>query len=338
MKKVLARLMSVGLLASSTFAFADATLINGAGSTMVYPAMTKWFAARQATSPNVQFNYQSIGSGGGIKQFTAQTVDFGASDAPMNDEQLAAAAGDVLQLPDVIGAVVPVYNVPGVEAKLKLSQKAIVGIFLGTITAWNDPAIQSANPEVKLPGDAIITVHRSDGSGTTFCWTDFLGKLSDEWKNKVGKGTSVNWPNGLGGKGNEGVAGLVKETPNSIGYVELIYAAQNKMTYGLLQNAAGQYVDATLETASAAAASAKMPADFRVSITNAPGNTSYPAATFSWIMIYKQSKDKAKAKQLVEFIKWMLGPGQKISADLGYAPLPQSVVAKELAALSNVSL
>ena len=339
MKRLLASAMiAAGLSMSGSAAMADSMLINGAGSTMVYPAMTKWFAERQATAPDVQFNYQSIGSGGGIKQFSAQTVDFGASDAPMNDEQLAGAAGSVLQLPDVIGAVVPVYNIPGVDAKLKFSQKAIVGIFMGTITKWNDPAIQSANPDVKLPSDAILTVHRSDGSGTTFCWTDFLSKLSYEWKGRVGKGTSVNWPNGLGGKGNEGVAGLVKETPNSIGYVELIYAIQNKMAYGLLQNASGKFVEATLETVTAAAASVKMPSDFRVSITNAPGDNSYPAATFSWVMIYKHPKDKAKAKHLVEFMKWMLGPGQKISADLGYAPLPQSVVDKELAALGKVAL
>jgi phosphate transport system substrate-binding protein len=338
MKKFIASVISLGLLASGSITWADATLINGAGSTMVYPAMTKWFAERQNQVPDVQFNYQSIGSGGGIKQFSAQTVDFGASDAPMSNDQMAAAAGNVLQLPDVIGAVVPIYNVAGVSSKLKFSQKAIVGIFMGTITRWNDPAIQSANPDLKLPPDAIVVVHRSDGSGTTYCWVDFLSKISYEWKGRIGKGTSVNWPVGLGGKGNEGVAGLVKDTPNSIGYVELIYAIQNKMTYGDLQNSSGKYVEATLQSATTAAASVKMPSDFRISITNPPAADAYPAATYSWVMIYKRPKDKAKGKQLVEFLRWMLGPGQKVSADLGYAPLPQSVIDMEIAALNKIAL
>ena len=338
MKKFTALLTSVFLMAGNFPAWGDALLINGAGSTFVYPAMTKWFAEHQKTQPDVHFNYQSIGSGGGIKQLISETVDFGASDAPMNDEQIQSAPGRILQLPDVLGGAVAMYNIEGVTGKLKFTQKAISGIYLGTITKWNDPEIAKANPGVNLPAADIVTVHRSDGSGTTYCWTDFLSKINPEWAQKVGKGTSVNWPNGLGGKGSEGVSGLVKQTPNSIGYVELIYALQNNITYGSLQNKAGKFVDCSLASVAAAAASAKMPADFRVSITDAPGSDAYPASTFSWVMIYTHPKDKAKAKSLVDFFRWMLGPGQEISSALGYAPLPKSIVQKELSALSQVQI
>ncbi|MDE2291929.1 MAG: phosphate ABC transporter substrate-binding protein PstS [Elusimicrobia bacterium] len=330
-------LLSVAVMAAP--AMADSLLINGAGSTFVYPAMTKWFAEYQAAHKGVEFNYQSIGSGGGIRMFTQQTVDFGASDAPMNDEQLKAAPGAVLQLPDVLGGAVAMYNVDGVKGKLKFTQKAIAGIFLGTITKWNDPEIAKHNPGVKLPAADIVVVHRSDGSGTTYCWTDFLSKASPAWAKKVGKGTSVDWPVGVGAKGSEGVSGMVRQTPNSIGYVELIYALQNSITYGLLQNKAGRFIDCSLKTVTAAAASTArtMPKDFRVSITNAPGALAYPASTYSWVLVYVKGQDAAKQKSLEGFLKWMLGEGQKTSAQLGYAPLPKNVVAKELAAMRRLS-
>src|SRR5882724_3225173 len=275
MKKFLASLMSIGVLVSGSTAWADALLINGAGATFPYPIYSKWFDEFHKGKPDVQFNYQSIGSGGGIRQISAKTVDFGATDGPMSDAQLDAAPGYILHFPTVLGGVVPVYNIEGFTGKINFSQKAISGIFLGTINTWNDPAIQEANPEVKLPVAAVVVVSRSDGSGTSYCWADFLTKINSSWAPRAGKGTSVNWPVGLGGKGNEGVAGLVKQTPNSIGYVELIYATQNKISYGRLQNKAGKFVDCSLASVSAAAASAKMPHDFRVSITNAAGDDAY---------------------------------------------------------------
>src|SRR5882672_4770581 len=336
MKKFLASLMSIGMLASGSMAWADALLINGAGATFPFPIYSKWFDEFHKNKPDVQFNYQSIGSGGGIRQISAKTVDFGATDGPMSDAQLDAAPGYILHFPTVLGGVVPIYNVEGVTGKLNFSQKAIAGIFLGNITAWNDPAIQEANPDIKLPGAAIVVVHRSDGSGTSYCWTDFLTKINSNWATRVGKGTSVNWPVGLGGKGNEGVAGLVKQTPNSVGYVELIYATQNKIEYGRLQNKAGKYVNCTTASVAAAAASAKMPHDFRVSIANPPGDDAYPAATFTWLLIYQNPPDKAKGKELVEFLKWMLSDGQKFAEDLGYVPLPANVVEMEKAAIAKI--
>jgi len=269
-------------------------------------------------------------------------VDFGASDMPMTDDQLKEAATKlktkVLNIPTVLGAVVPAYNIPGVTAELNFTQQAISEIYLGTITKWNDPEIAKANPGVKLPADDIIVVHRSDGSGTTYIWTDFLSKASDDWKNKVGKGTSVNWPVGLGGKGNEGVAGLVKQTPDSLGYVELIYAIQNNMPYGKVQNAAGKFVKADLAgvTAAAAGAAKDMPEDFRVSITNAPGATSYPISSFTWLLIPAQFQDSAKRDAIKDFLKWMLGDGQKMTEALSYAQLPKPVVTKELKAIALI--
>jgi len=292
--------------------------------------------------PNIQINYQSIGSGGGIRQVLAGTVDFGASDGPMTDDQIKEFKDkrgvDILHFPTVMGADVPTYNIPGVTAELNFTQKAISGIYLGTITKWNDPEIAKANPGVKLPADDIIVVHRSDGSGTTYIWTDFLSKASDDWKNKVGKGTSVNWPVGLGGKGNEGVAGLVKQTPDSLGYVELIYAIQNNMPYGKVQNAAGKFVKADLAgvTAAAAGAAKDMPEDFRVSITNAPGATSYPISSFTWLLIPAQFQDSAKRDAIKDFLKWMLGDGQKMTEALAYAQLPKPVVTKELKAIALI--
>jgi len=338
MKKFLASVMSIGVLMTGSLAWADALLINGAGATFPFPIYSKWFDEFHKSKPDVQFNYQSIGSGGGIRQISAKTVDFGATDGPMSDAQLDAAPGYILHFPTVLGGVVPIYNIEGVSEKLNFSQKAIAGIFLGTITSWNDPAIKETNPDVKLPGGAIVVVHRSDGSGTSYCWTDFLTKINGDWAARVGKGTSVNWPVGLGGKGNEGVAGLVKQTPNSIGYVELIYASQNKIDFGRLQNKAGKYVNCTTASVAAAAASAKMPHDFRVSITNPPGDDAYPASTFTWLLIYQNPPNKEKGQQLVEFLKWMLSDGQKFAEDLGYVPLPASVVEMEKEAISKIKV
>jgi phosphate transport system substrate-binding protein len=290
--------------------------------------------------PNVQINYQSLGSGAGIRQITNQTVFFGASDGPMTPDQLLAAPGKILHFPTVLGAVVPVYNIPGVNAELKFTGALLGDIFLGKITKWNDPAIMKLNPGVNLPGTDITVVHRSDGSGTTYIFVDFLSKLSPEWKAKVGVATSVNWPTGVGGKGNEGVSGLVTQTPGSIGYVELIYALQNKVSYGTVQNAAGEFVKASVDAVTKAAAEAvkAMPADFRVSITNAPGAGVYPISSFTWMLFYENPKDKAQAKTMVEFMKWALTDGQKYCADLGYAPLPDPVVKLEMAALAKIKV
>src|SRR6202161_920370 len=302
-------------------------LLNAAGATFPYPIYSKWFDVYHTAHPDIQINYQSIGSGGGIRQLLAGTVDFGASDGPMSDDQLAQAKFKILHFPTVLGAVIPTYNVAGVSTGLNFTQKALAGIYLGTITKWNDPEIAKPNPGVKLPGDDIVVVHRSDGSGTSYIFTDFLSKASDDWKNKVGKGTSVNWPVGLGGKGNEGVAGLVKQTPDSIGYVELIYAVQNNIPYGKVQNPAGKVVKADLAGARAAAASVTdLPDDFRVSITNAPGPTSYPISSFTWLLIPAQIHDATKRETIKAFLKWMLADGQGFNEGLSYAKLPQPIV------------
>jgi phosphate transport system substrate-binding protein len=305
------------------------TTLNGAGATFPYPMYSKWFSEYHKAHPDVEINYQSIGSGGGIRQVLAGTVDFGASDGPMTDEQLAQAKTKILHVPTVLGADVPAYNIPGVTAELKFTPEALAGIFLGKVTNWNDKAIASANPDVKLPNDQIIVIHRSDGSGTTYIWTDYLSKISAEWQGQAGKGTSVKWPVGLGGKGNEGVAGMIRQMQGSIGYIELIYAVQNKIPYGVVKNAAGNFVKASLESVTAAAASApKMPADFRVSITNAPGKDAYPISSFTWLLIPAQSKDAAKGKILSDLLTWIVNDGQKMTADLAYAPLPESVATK----------
>jgi len=313
------------------------TTLNGAGATFPYPMYSKWFSEYNKLHPEIQFNYQSIGSGGGIRQVLASTVDFGASDGPMSDEQLAQAKTKILHIPTVLGAVVPAYNIPGVTGEVKFTPQALAGIFLGKITSWNDPALTSANPGVNLPNQTIIVVHRSDGSGTTYIFTDFLSKVSGEWQNQVGKGTSVKWPVGLGGKGNEGVAGMIRQMQGSIGYVELIYAVQNKITYGSVKNASGNFVKASLDGVTAAAASAKsMPPDFRVSITNAPGKDAYPISSFTWLLIPEQSKDKTKGKILADFLNWMVDDGQKMTAQLTYAPLPESVAQKVKNAIKQV--
>ncbi len=313
------------------------TTLNGAGATFPYPIYSKWFSEYHKAHPEVQINYQSIGSGGGIRQVTAATVDFGASDMPMTDKQLQDSKTKILNLPTVLGAVVPAYNIPGVTGEVKFTPDALAGIFLGKISKWNDKAIASANPGVNFPDKDIIVVHRSDGSGTSFIWTDYLSKVSADWKNSVGSDTSVKWPIGMGGKGNEGVAGLIRQLSGSIGYVELIYAVQNNIPYGSVKNAAGTFVKASLESVTAAAASApKMPADFRVSITNSPGKDAYPISSFTWLLIPAQSKNAANGKILADFMNWMVTDGQKLTASLSYAPLPDNVAAKEKEAIKQI--
>jgi phosphate transport system substrate-binding protein len=287
---------------------------------------------------NIQINYQSIGSGGGIRQLQAGTVDFGASDRPMSDEQLGQSKFKILHFPTVLGAVIPTYNIAGVTGELNFTQKALAGIYLGQITKWNDPEIANANKGVNLPDAEIVVVHRSDGSGTSFIWTDFLAKVSSDWKSKVGADTSVNWPKGLGGKGNEGVSGLIKQTPNSIGYIELIYALQNNIPYGKVQNAAGKFVKADLAgvTAAAEKASKEIPDDFRVSITNAPGPASYPISSFTWLLIPAQISDAAKREAIKGFLTWMLNEGQGYNEALSYAKLPKPVITKEQKAIAQI--
>ncbi|HEX4426405.1 MAG TPA: phosphate ABC transporter substrate-binding protein PstS [Terriglobales bacterium] len=313
------------------------TTLNGAGATFPYPMYSKWFSEYHKAHSDIEINYQSIGSGGGIRQVLAGTVDFGASDGPMSDEQLAQSKTKILHIPTVLGAVVPAYNIPGVTGDVKFTPQALADIFLGKITSWNDKAITAANPGMNFPNQDIIVLHRSDGSGTTYIFTDYLSKVSPEWQGGPSKGTSVKWPKGLGGKGNEGVAGMIRQMPGSIGYIELIYAVQNKIPYGTVQNSSGSFVKASLASVTAAAASApKMPADFRVSITNAPGKDSYPISSFTWLLIPAQSKDAAKGKILADFLSWMVSDGQKMTADLTYAPLPESVVAKVKDAIKQV--
>jgi phosphate transport system substrate-binding protein len=317
---------------------AGTILLNAAGATFPYPIYSKWFDVYHQKDPNVQINYQSIGSGGGIRQLLAGTVDFGASDGPMTDDQLKEAKFKILHFPTVLGAVIPIYNVAGVSGELNFTQKALAGIYLGTITKWNDPEIAGANSGVNLPAADIVVVHRADGSGTSYIFTDFLSKASDDWKNKVGKGTSVQWPVGLGGKGNEGVSGLVKQTPASIGYVELIYAVQNGITFGKVQNASGKFLKADLAgvTAAAAAAAKDIPDDFRVSITNQSGPTVYPISSFTWLLIPAQISDAAKRDAIKGFLKWMLTDGQGYNEGLAYARLPKPVIEKELKAISLI--
>jgi phosphate transport system substrate-binding protein len=341
MKRIAGLLLVATALTMAVWA-QGALLINGAGASFPYPIYSKWFDEYHKNNGSLQINYQSVGSGAGIKQVTEGTVDFGASDGPMNDDQIKAFQDKhgfaILHFPTVLGAAVPTYNVPGVTEALKFTPEALGGIFLGTVTKWNDPAIADANKGVKLPANDIVVVHRSDGSGTTYIWTDYLSKVSDNWKNKVGKGTSVNWPVGLGGKGNEGVTGLIKQTPNSIGYVELIYAAQNSVPYGSVKNSSGNFVKADLAGVSeAAAAAAKtMPDDFRVSITNAPGKKAYPISSFTWLLIPAKFSDVGKRDAIKGFLKWALTDGQNYAENLSYAKLPAEVVKKETKALSSI--
>jgi phosphate transport system substrate-binding protein len=305
--------------------------INAAGATFPYPIYSKWFDEYHRAHADIEINYQSIGSGGGIRQLLSGTVDFGASDGPMSDEQLHQAKEPILHFPTVLGADVPTYNIPGMTGTLKFTPEALAGIFLGRITKWNDAALTGPNRGVQLPASDIVVVHRSDGSGTTYIWTDYLSKVSDDWKNKVGKGTSVNWPVGIGGKGNEGVSGTIKGQPNSIGYVELIYAIQNHLSYGEVRNSAGNFIKADLAsvTAAAAAAAKNMPDDFRVSITNASGKNAYPISSFTWLLIPDKIQDGGKRDAIRDFLRWMLADGQKYCEPLSYAPLPKAVVTKE---------
>ena len=340
MKKLVCLIFSATLLAGVVSA---QVLINGAGATFPYPVYSKWFNQYHQKFGNIQINYQSQGSGAGIRQVTEGTVDFGASDGPMNEDQLkqfqAKRGSQILHFPTVMGADVIAYNVAGVSKELNFTPEAIAGIFLGRIRKWNDPELTKANPGVNLPGSDIVVVHRSDGSGTTYVFVDYLSKVSKEWETKVGRGTSVNWPVGLGGKGNEGVAGQIKQTPNSIGYIELIYAIQNKMAYGNVRNAAGKFVKPSTASVSAAATGSlkEMPEDFRVSITNAAGKDSYPISSFTWLLIPARIQDQAKKKALVDFLRWMLDNDAQATAEaLDYARLPKAVVAKEIKAISKI--
>jgi phosphate transport system substrate-binding protein len=331
--KLFALAISLGLSATASAQM----MINGAGATFPYPIYSKWFDEYTRVDPSVRFNYQSIGSGGGQKQIMAQTVDFGASDGPMSDDNLSKAPGKLLHIPTVAGAVVITYNVEGNPA-LKFDGETIAGIFLGQIKKWNDPKIAATNPGVKLPEKDIVVVHRSDGSGTTFIFTDYLSKISPEWKSKVGTNTSVSWPTGIGGKGNEGVSGQVKQTPGALGYVELIYAIQNKMPYADIKNAAGEFVKPTLDSVTAALATANIPDDFRFSMTNAPGKGAYPIAGATWLLVYEQQKDTIKGKKLVEFLKWALTKGETMAKDLDYAALPDSVQQRVLKRVDEIKM
>ncbi len=331
------RLFATGIILVSALSATAAETINGAGATFPNPIYQQWFGEYKKAHPEVSINYQSLGSGAGIRQLQEGTVDFGASDMPMTDEQIGSMKVKPLHFPTVLGADVLSYNIPGVTATLKFSPDTIAGIFLGSIKKWDDAKIKADNPGVALPGNAIEVVHRSDGSGTSFIFTDYLSKVSPEWKSKVGANTSVQWPIGLGGKGNEGVEGLIKQTPNSIGYVELIFAVQQKMLYADVKNSAGKFVKPSFTSVTAAAAASKeMPADFRVSITNAPGAESYPISSFTWLLVPSQITDPAKKKAITEFLGWMLTTGQKDAAGLSYAPLPTAVVGKEQAQIKAI--
>jgi phosphate transport system substrate-binding protein len=333
-------ILAIALLASGT-CYGQKIAITGGGATFPYPIYSKWFDEYHKKLPDISINYQSQGSGFGIQQVTAGTVDFGASDAPMNDQAIKdfrdKRGFNVLHFPTVAGADVPVYNLPAVSEQLNFTPEALAGIFLGHITKWNDPAIATANPGVKLPAASIVVVHRSDGSGTTYCWVDYLSKINKEWETKVGRGTSVNWPVGLGGKGNEAVSGTVKQQPNSLGYVELIYAVQNKMKYGKVKNSSGNFIDPTTESTAAAAAAVKaVPEDFRVSITNSPAKDAYPIATYTWLLVPEKIDDPAKRKAISDFLRWMITDGQKFVPALDYVQLTKTLADRELKAISKI--
>ena len=321
---------------AASSAGASSRQVNGAGATFPYPIYSKWFAEYHRLHPNVQINYQSLGSGAGIRQLISRTVFFGASDQPMTDEQLNSAPGRILHFPTVIGAVVPVYNLPGVTEDVKFTGPIIADIVLGKIRKWNDPALVAHNRGVALPDMDITVAHRSDGSGTTFIFTDYLAKVSSEFKKTVGVDAAVKWPTGVGGKGNEGVSGLVRQTPGAIGYIELVYALQAKIPYGAVQNSDGVFVRASIESVTSAAATAEIPADFRVSITNSPGQNSYPISSFTWLLLDENPPDKNQAVIMTDFARWALTEGQSYAADLGYAPLPDNVVELEFKALDQI--
>lgn len=319
--------LTVGVLAQTT--------LNGAGASFPYPIYSKWFSEYHNQHSDVQINYQSVGSGAGIRQVQAGTVDFGATDGPMTDEQIAASKVRVLHVPTVLGAVVPAYNIPGVSGEVKFPPDVLAGIFLGKITNWSDATLAKANPDIKFPNQNITVVHRSDGSGTSYIFTDYLSKISSDWSNTTGKGTSVKWPVGVGGKGNEGVAGMIRSLPGSLGYVELIYALQNKINYGSVKNKSGAFVKASLESTTAAAQGVKMPPDFRVSITDPPGKNAYPIASFTWLLIPTNPADKKKAQMLKDLVQWCLTTGEAMVTSLSYAPLPKEVADKALDTLKQ---
>ena len=338
MKTTLKTLLLAAAVAASS-ANAEPVLVNGAGATFPYPLYSKWFAEYQKADAQAQFNYQSIGSGGGIKQFTEKTVDFGATDAFMTDEQLSKVDGKVLHVPTVLGAVVLTYNIPGVEKGLKLTGDEVADLFLGKIKKWNDPRIAKDNAGVKLPDMDVLVAHRSDGSGTSAIFTDYLTKVSADWKSKVGAGTAVSWPVGLGGKGNEGVTGLVKQTPGAVGYVELIYAEKNKLPYASIQNKAGQFVLPSLDAVTAAAEGSlkTMPEDFRVSITDAAGKSAYPISGFTWLLV-RADMQGVKGEKIKKFLGWALADGQKLAAELTYAKLPAALVKKVQAKVAQIKI
>jgi len=333
---VMKRIAFLVLMCALSIAASAQTKLNGAGATFPYPIYSKWFAEYNKQHPEVEINYQSIGSGGGIRQVSDGTVDFGASDGPMSDEQLKASKSKLTHIPTVLGAVVPAYNIPGFSGTLNFSGDTLANIFIGKITSWNDASIAKDNPGVKLPNVPIIVVHRSDGSGTTYVWTDYLTKVSGDWSGSVGKGSSVKWPAGLGAKGNEGVAGMIRQMDGALGYIELIYAEQNKIPYGNVKNAAGEYVKASLSSVTAAAATAKIPNDYRVSITNAPGKGVYPISSFTWLLIPAKNADAAKQKALIDFLNWMVEKGQSMTEALSYAPLPKEVATRVLATIKQI--
>lgn len=335
-KRVLIGILALASLAATAQA---ETLVNGAGATFPYPLYAKWFSEYAKVNSAVKFNYQSIGSGGGIKQITARTVDFGASDKALSDAELKAAPGALLHIPTVMGAVVVTYNIPGVTKGLRLTPETLTSIYLGKITTWNDPKLTKDNPTVKLPNAPIVVVHRTDGSGTTSIFTNYLSKVSPEWKSAVGTGTSVRWPVGLGGKGNEGVAGQIKNTKYAIGYVELAYATENKLAFADLKNKSGQFVTPSIASTSAAAAGAakSMPKDYRIDLVNQPGKNAYPIAGFTWLLVYKNQSDKVKGKALVDFLRWELAKGQKMAPALLYAPLPANVNAMVVKTISTIT-
>jgi phosphate transport system substrate-binding protein len=310
-------------------------MLNGGGATLPYPIYCKWFDEYHKLNPDIRINYQGIGSGGGIRQFTAETVDFGASDGPLSDAEMSSIERKFHHIPTVLGGVVPAFNLPGIK-ELNFNGDVLAGIYLGDIKNWNDKEIQKLNPGVKLPDAEIVAVHRSDGSGTTYCFTDYLSSISPDWKSRVGKNISVNWPGGIGGKGSEGVSGLIQRTPNSIGYMELLYAKQNDLSYGAVQNKSGQFVKADLDSVRAAAAAVKMPADFRVSIVNAPGEKSYPISTYTWLLVYDKNKDPQTGAVLSKLLTWVLTDGQAIAPKMDYAPLPDDVIAMVRKAVSQI--
>jgi len=331
------KLIAAGVVALAAVT-ASAQQINGAGATFPNPIYSKWFSDFNKVHPEVKINYQSIGSGGGIRQVTEGTVDFGASDGPMSDEALKASKVKIVHIPTVLGAVVPIYNLPGVSQEIKFSQDALAGIYLGKVTTWNDPVIAKENPGVNLPNQQILTVYRSEGSGTTYIFTDYLSKVSPEWKSRVGAGNSVKWPVGIGQKGSEGVAGMVRQTKYSIGYVELVYAESNHIQFGQVRNKAGKWLKASTAgvTAAAAADAKMMPADYRVSITDAPGPDSYPISSFTWLLIPSPAKDSAKGKAIIGFLNCMIDTGEAEAAGLSYAPLPGAVAAKVKTTISTL--